>query len=159
MAGAVSYRVATSHDAPAMLACHGSEPADTRVAAYLDGEHHPQQALRPRVAYIAVVENEVVGYVAGHLTTRNSCAGEVQYLFVNPDYRRRGIGSELLQRLADWFTSQDARRVCVPIANDSPLEAKPFVESLGAIPIRRYWYGWDDIGQLLMGYRRMRCGD
>jgi GNAT superfamily N-acetyltransferase len=38
----------------------------------------------------------VVGYIAGHRTTRHHCAGEVQYLFVAPAYRRRGVATALL---------------------------------------------------------------
>ena len=146
----VTYRAATSRDASAMMSAHGSDAVDGRIAAYLDGRHHPQQALGPRTAFVALVDDLVVGYAAAHLTTRNGCAGEVQYLFVNPAYRRRGIGSELLRRLAGWLTTQGARRVCVPLANDSPPEAKPFLERAGAGPIRqRFWYGWDDITMTL----------
>ena len=53
MALHVSYRVATAIDAPAMLTSHGTDPADTRVAANLDGQHDPQQALHSRIAYVA----------------------------------------------------------------------------------------------------------
>jgi len=143
----VSYRVATSRDAPAMTLAHGSEPVDERIAAYLDGQHHPQHALEPRIAFVAIGGGSVAGYAAAHLTTRHGCAGEVQYLFVTPAYRRRGIGSELLRRLAGWLAAQGAHRVCVPLANDSAPEAKPFLEDAGAGPIgQRFWYGWDDIG-------------
>jgi GNAT superfamily N-acetyltransferase len=145
----VSFRVATSADVPAMVACHvtddGVIPYDPRMAAYLDGKSHPQQALPQRVGYIAFAESAVIGYIAGHLTTRNDCAGEVEYLFVSPKYRRRRIGTMLLRLLATWFTEQGARRVCAPIANDSPPEAKPFYEHAGAAPLRRFWYGWEDV--------------
>jgi GNAT superfamily N-acetyltransferase len=122
------------------------------MAAYLDGEHHPQRALGPRMAFVAMMGGAVVGYAAAHLTTRHGCAGEVQYLFVNPGYRRRGIGSELLRRLADWLTAQGAHRVCVPLANDSPPEAKPFLQRAGASPVQRFWYGWDNIGEAALSF-------
>ncbi len=90
-----------------MEACHvtkdGVIPYDGRMAAYLEGYHHPQKALLPRVGYVAVADGTVVGYIAGHLTTRNACAAEVQYLFVSPDYRRNGIGTALLKLMAAWF--------------------------------------------------------
>src|SRR5438552_9190725 len=140
--------MATESDVPAMAGCRLTDPAagraDTRMAAYFKGQHHPQQALLPRVGYVALADDGVVGYIAGHLTTRHGCAGEVQYLFVAPAYRRRGVATALLQLVAEWFGQQDAQRICVCVDADSPA-AQPFYESVGASPIRRYWYVWDDI--------------
>ena len=64
--------------------------ADNRMAAYFRGEHHPQLALMPRTGFIALLDGAAIGYIAGHLTTRHGCQGEVQYLFVASSYRRRG---------------------------------------------------------------------
>ena len=75
-------------------------PADSRIDAYFSGQHHPQQALPPRVGFVAVTEHSTIGYLAGHLTMHHGCAGEVQYLFVAPAHRRRGIATKLLQLLA-----------------------------------------------------------
>ena len=119
------------------------------MAAYFDGRHNPQQALPPRVGYLALENGAVVGYVAGHLTTRNGCAGEVQYLFVVSSRRRRGIGTGLLRLLAKWFEEGGVRTVCVAIAADRPPEARPFVESVGAIPLQKNWHGWQDIGNAI----------
>ena len=115
------------------------------MAAYFDHQHHPQQALLPRVGHVALADGIVVGYIAGHRTTRNGCDGEVQYLLVSPEWRRRGIATALLRLLADWFQTQAAQKVCVPIAADSPAEARPFFESMGAQPLKRNWYAWGDI--------------
>jgi hypothetical protein len=98
----VRIRVATSADVSAMAACRRTEqsagPADPRTAAYLDGRHHPQQALPARTAYVAVADGTVVDYIAGHQTTRHGCAGEVQYLFVAPEYRRYGTATATVSR-------------------------------------------------------------
>jgi GNAT superfamily N-acetyltransferase len=150
----IRFREAKTADVPAMARCRLADPtdngiADPRMAAYFDGQHHPHQALPPRVGYVASHKDEVVGYIAGHCTTRNGCSGEVQYLFVAPAYRRRGIGTSLLRLLAEWFHTQGAQRVCVPIAADSPPEAKPFCETVGASPLQRNWYAWQDIGMML----------
>jgi GNAT superfamily N-acetyltransferase len=144
----VHVRHATSADVPAMAACRLTDPAtgsaDTRMAAYFNGEHHPQQALTPRIGFIASTGFVVVGYIAGHLTTRHDCAGEVQYLFVAPGHRRHGVATRLLRHLADWFDEQGARKVCVCVDADSP-SAQPFYESAGASPFKKFWYVWDDI--------------
>lgn len=78
----VLYREATSVDAPAMaqgrLPDPVAGPPDPRMAAYLDRQHHPQQALPPRVGYVAMANDAVIGYIAGHRTRRLDCDGEVQ---------------------------------------------------------------------------------
>jgi GNAT superfamily N-acetyltransferase len=147
----IRFRVATSADVPAMATCRLTDaaagPADTRMAAYFAGKHHPQQALAPRVGYVALVRDTVIGYIAGHLTTRHGCAGEVQYLFVAPEFRRRRVATALLRLLADWFGTSRALKVCVCVDADSPA-AEPFYVAQGASPFRRLWYGWDDISVL-----------
>jgi len=148
--GDIAFRQATSSDVPVMTQCRLADPvagpADPRMAAYLDGEHHPQQALPPRVGYVASSGEQIVAYIAGHQTKRHGCEGELQYFFVAPAYRRRGVGTALLRLLARWFLEHGVRHVCVGIANDSPPEAKPFVEHHGALPLKRYWYAWEDVG-------------
>ncbi|HXH59911.1 MAG TPA: GNAT family N-acetyltransferase [Fimbriimonadaceae bacterium] len=118
------------------------------MAAYLQGQHHPHLALEPRVAYFATVDGAVVGYIAGHLTRRYECDGEVQYLYVAPEFRRTGVATALLRRLAEWFIAQEATRVCVDVNADSPA-AEPFYRSLGAQPLRPHWMVWDDIRNLV----------
>jgi GNAT superfamily N-acetyltransferase len=149
----VRFRQATSEDVPAMAQCRYAEPAagpaDPRIAAYFNGEHHPQQALLPRTGYVALRGEQVVGYIAGHQTKRHGCDGELQYLFVAPAYRRRGVGTALLRLLAEWFVECGARKICVGITNDSQPEAKPFVEHLGAVPLIKHWYAWGDIQLVL----------
>ena len=144
----VHFRKATSADVAAMAACQSADPANganPRMAAYFERQHHPQRALFPRVGYVAVANGEVIGYIAGHLTTRHDCEGEIQYLFVAPAQRRHGVATALLRLLAHWFQKQGAHRVCVAIAADSPPEAGPFHESVGAAPIKKHWYAWEDI--------------
>lgn len=156
----VTFRAATSADVSAMAHCRLSDPAagpaDQRMAAYFDGLHHPQRALAPRIGYVACADTRVVGYIAGHLTTRHDCAGEIQYLFVEPAHRRQGVATELLRLMARWFAEQlGARRVCVCLDADSP-SAQPFYAALGAsqlAPNRPLWYVWADIGLLIPGPR------
>jgi GNAT superfamily N-acetyltransferase len=149
----VAFRAATSAAVAAMARCRLADPAaglaDPRMEAYFNGQHHPQQALLPRAGYVALTGDQVIGYIAGHRTNRHGCEGEVQYLFVAPAYRRRGIATALLRLLAAWFHAESAKRVCVAVADDSPPEAKPFFESVGATPLKKHWYGWEDIAAVL----------
>jgi GNAT superfamily N-acetyltransferase len=147
----VIYRPAFSVDVPAMAASRNGDPAngpaDERMAAYLEGRHHPQQALAPRVAFVAMDEDRVAGYIAGHLTRRYDCDGEVQYLYVGPSYRRRGIATALLRMLACWFLEERALTVCVNVNLESP-SAQPFYEARGAATLNKYWMVWSDVSRL-----------
>src|SRR5881396_1727693 len=97
----VQYRESTSGDIRAMAQCRLTDPAarsaDPRMAAYFAGQHHPHQAMLPRVGYLALAGDDVIGYIAGHRTQRFGNDGEVQYLYVAPNYRRLGIASALLR--------------------------------------------------------------
>jgi len=154
----VRFREATSADVPAMERCRALDreagPADARMAAYLDGNHHPQHALPPRVGFLAFVADDVVGYVAGHATTRYSCSGEVQYLYVTPAYRRFGVARGLLSAVAGWFDANDIHRVCVNADVDSD-GAVAFYVAQGARPLNKYWYVWENIA-LLPGLQRVK---
>jgi GNAT superfamily N-acetyltransferase len=122
------------------------------MAAYLEGRHHPQHALGPRAAYLATVDGAVAGYIAGHLTRRYGCVGEVQYLYVAPAHRRAGIASRLLRQLVQWFEAQEAVRICVDVNDDSP-GARAFYVSQGARPLRPHWMVWPDISTVVAGQR------
>ena len=144
----IEYRKATSADVPAIADCRINDsdngPADTRIAAYLDGHHHPHQALPPRVAYLASIGDRVVGYIAGHRTERFGYDGELQYLYVVPAYRRSGIATALLEMLMEWFRQESINRVCVNVNVDSPA-AGLFYSSKGAKLLNRHWYAWENI--------------
>ncbi|HET9513254.1 MAG TPA: GNAT family N-acetyltransferase [Gemmatimonadales bacterium] len=148
MSSPIHYREATSGDVPEMARCRLSDPAagpaDQRMAAYLGGRHHPQQALAPRVACLARVDGAVVGYIAGHLTRRFGCDGELQYLFVAPSYRGTEVAGELLRFLARWFTRQGAVRICVNV-EPSNAAARAFYARHGATQLSAPWFVWSDI--------------
>ena len=144
----IQIQRATVADASRMTECRSGDqeagPADARMADYLDGRHHPQKALAGRAAFLATADGDVAGYIAGHLTRRFACEGELQYLYVAPAFRRSGIASMLLQELSRWFGEQGAARICVDVNDDSP-GARPFYASLGAQPLRPHWMFWPNI--------------
>jgi len=144
----VDYREATVADVAAMARSRLTDPAagraDERMEAYLERKHHPQLALAPRVAYVASVASAVVGYIAGHLTRRYGCDGEVQYLFVTPEYRGTGVAARLLRLQARWFTQQGARKICVNVEPGNAV-ARAFYARQGATELNRFWMVWDEI--------------
>jgi GNAT superfamily N-acetyltransferase len=145
----MQYRQAnrTDHAAMARLRSKAGGEEDRwlqRIAAYADYTHHPQQAREPRTLWVAIEGNILVGLIAGHLTRRLGCSGELQWLDVKEGWRNQGIGGGLLERLSEWFVAQGALKVCVNCAPDN-LPARNFYRSKGAQSIDDHWMVWKDI--------------
>jgi GNAT superfamily N-acetyltransferase len=111
---------------------------------YLIGEHHPQRALAGRAVFVAEVEGALVGFIAGHLTTRFGCDGELQWLLVAPAWRGSLTAGGLLQTLAAWFVCRTAPRVCVNVALEN-VRARRFYARCGAVELSEGWMVWPDI--------------
>jgi [ribosomal protein S5]-alanine N-acetyltransferase len=148
LASRVVYRQATVGDVPEMARSRASDAAagvaDPRMAAYLHGRHDPQHARAPRAGFVAVERDRIVGYIAGHLTRRYDCDGELQYLFVAAECRRRGIASELLACLFGWFREQGASRICVDVLPENGV-ARAFYGRYGAITLNRGWLVFPEV--------------
>lgn len=150
---AVTCRVAKLSDVPAMAAIRALEWEteqywNTRIAGYLSGEINPRHALRPRISFVAGDGEEIFGFVAGHLTRRHGCDGELEWINVAPNHRRSGIASELLKALAEWFLQNEARRVCIDVQPTNMI-ARKFYRRNGATDLNPHWMVWNDIGVVL----------
>ncbi|HXC94632.1 MAG TPA: GNAT family N-acetyltransferase [Edaphobacter sp.] len=149
----VIIRPAEPADMPAMASIRAqsweTEPYwHNRITRYLGGIHSPQHALAPRITFVAIDEErkqELVGFIAGHLTRRYNCDGELQWIDTLEQRRRQGIASTLLLPLAQWFEQQDALRVCVDPGNDI---ARSFYRHHGAEPLNQHWMVWKDIRKI-----------
>ncbi len=145
----VRYKQADNTDIPAMacIRAEGGEEggaSEDRMSRYLEGEHHPQHALLPRVVYVALENDSLAGYIVGHLTRRYACGGELQWVYVTPVRRGSGVASELLRLLAAWFVEREAYRVCVNVTPDN-IPARRFYTRHGAEPLNEHWLVWHDI--------------
>jgi GNAT superfamily N-acetyltransferase len=149
----ILYRSAQRSDIPHMARIWGLErgeggTSEERMTAYFDGQLHPQQALPPRVIYLAEEGDALVGYIAGHLTRRFGCDAELEWLYVIRERRRSGVASGLMPCLATWFQKQKAARVCVNVARTNTA-AIQFYAKHGATPTKPGWMVWDDFAQAI----------
>ena len=119
-----------------------------RISRYMNCELHPQKALMPRVSYVALEGNSVVGFIAGHLTRRYQCDGELEWINVVPELRGSEVATELLRLLAGWFAAQKTRRVCVNV-DPSNGAARRFYTRHGAVDLNPHWLVWPDINLVL----------
>jgi ribosomal protein S18 acetylase RimI-like enzyme len=117
-----------------------------RIQRYLDSESNPQHARQDRIAYVCVDGEFVVGLVAGHLTRRFGCDGELQWISVRPESRRHGVASQLFRHMAEWFVEQGAHRICVDVEPTNEA-ARRFYARHGAENLKPSWMVWKDIGQ------------
>ena len=145
----VLYRQARHSDIPMMAEIRAADWGTQeywreRILQYLMHKVHPWDALRPRVSFVCVEHQRVVGLIAGHLTRRFGCDGELEWISVRPECRSRGIASELLCRLAKWFVAHQAHRVCVDV-EPSNQAARRFYAGHGAEDLKPHWMVWKDI--------------
>jgi RimJ/RimL family protein N-acetyltransferase len=145
-------RPATPADIPHMAAIRAleweTESFWTRsITLYLTGEHSPREALRDRAAFVALVGDELIGFVAGHRTRRHSCDGELQWLNIAPTHRGRGIADQLIARMGEWFVEQNAFRICVDVQPQN-LAARKVYARCGAVPLNPHWMVWEDSSRM-----------
>lgn len=146
-------REATVADVPALAAIRArfwgtEEYWRERITGYLQRTLHPQLALPDRVIYFAMIGSDSVGLVAGHLTRRLGCNGELEWIDVVPERRRLGIASALLRKQAEWFVRQNATRVCVDVQSDNAVARSLYAKHC-AMPLNPHWMVWNDIGDVL----------
>jgi GNAT superfamily N-acetyltransferase len=149
----IRYREAQRSDLPRMARIWGLEKgeggtSEERMTAYFDGLHHPQHSLLPRVIYVAFEGDALIGYIAGHLTRRYGCDGELEWIYVVPELRQGGVASGLMTYLAAWFRQQNASRVCVNVASWNTV-AIHFYAKHGAELMKPGWMLWNDIAVAL----------
>jgi ribosomal protein S18 acetylase RimI-like enzyme len=145
----VLYRPSETSDIPIMARIRAAEWETeeywrTRISQYLAGELHPKHALLPRVSFCAMEGDSLVGFIAGHLTRRHECDGELEWINVIPARRGSGIADELVRQLATWFTFQNAARICVDV-DPANTAARRFYMRNGATELKPHWLVWNDI--------------
>jgi len=153
---AVHYRLAEKADIPAMGRIRAAEWETeeywrVRISRYLNCELHPEQVLMPRVSYVALEAESLVGFIAGHLTRRYACDGELEWINVIPECRGSAVASELLRLLAAWFAEQKASRICVDVEPNNTT-ARRFYKRYGADDLNEHWLVWNDI-KVVLGQR------
>lgn len=119
---------------------------EDRIRNYSLGLINPQQALLPRIIYVAVYNERVVSFIAGHLTTRFNCDGELQWIDTLPEFQHKGIASHLVKQLAAWFINNNVYKVCVDPGNEL---ARNFYAKNGATDLNDHWMFWNDIRMIV----------
>jgi ribosomal protein S18 acetylase RimI-like enzyme len=154
----ITCREAREADVEAMARIRAAEWGDEeywkkRIAGYMECEIQPQRALKSRAVYVAMENDKVVGFVAGHLTRRYQCDGELEWINVCTEQRGKGIADALLRQLAEWFVAQQASKICVDV-QPTNMAARKFYRRQGAEELNPHWMVWKNIRAVFGSSRR-----
>lgn len=149
----LKFREAQTSDIPAMARIRAAEWEteeywNKRIRAYMAGELDPKFALKPRVNYVCYEDDLLIGFIAGHLTTRHACQGELEWINVIRERRGSGAAAGLIRTLAKWFVELNALRICVDVEPSNAI-ARRFYARHGAEDLKPHWMVWNDIRVVL----------
>lgn len=61
--------------------------------------------------FVATADGSIVGFAQSYLASRRETVGEIDWIHVDPEYRGRGVGSRLLERVERELRGRDATRI------------------------------------------------
>jgi ribosomal-protein-alanine N-acetyltransferase len=99
------------------------------------------QETNPLSFLVAEVGGSVIGYIIG--TVRWMNVGHVLAIGVDPQHRRKGVGTTLMERLIDYFRKRGVSKVRLE-ARESNWEARKFYSSLGFSEVGKVPYYYSD---------------
>ena len=113
---------------------------------YFNRTIHTETISVHRTIYVAMIKLNIVGYIAGHLTSQPNPQGEIRSMNILKPQWGKGVEVNLLRILARWFRSRGVASVCVDVAVHNPY--KEFYTRHGATAVNGSLYRWDDIGKV-----------
>ena len=113
---------------------------------YFDRTSRAETTRIQRAIYVAMVKLNIVGYIAGHLTSRPDPQGEIQSMNILKPQLGKGVEVNLLRKLARWFKNQGAASVCVNVIEHDP--HKELYAQHGAKVVNDSLCRWEDIDRL-----------
>jgi GNAT superfamily N-acetyltransferase len=116
-----------------------------RWITYFRGKS-PKSSKPERQVMKAVLDDQIIGFIAVHLTTRFGIDSEIQNFYVSFERQRKGVGRALLASVLPWLIAQQARSLCVGIAEGNPYQG--FYLKSGGYYHNPHWIVWSDLNIL-----------
>lgn len=114
---------------------------------YFNRTSHTETISLHRTIYVAMIKLNIVGYIAGHLTSHPDPQGEIQSMNILKPQWGKGVEVNLLRNLVKWFKYRGVTSVCVNVTKNNPYEE--FYTQRGAKVVNDSLYRWDNIGKLV----------
>jgi len=74
---------------------------------------------------------DLIGYCISSIS--KDCAGELDSIYIEDEFRKRGVGSGLVRDSIEWMKSRACAHIIVGVANGNE-SALPFYEKFGFLP-------------------------
>jgi GNAT superfamily N-acetyltransferase len=113
-----------------------------RWETYFAGDS-PESSKPERVVFKAMVGDKMIGYIAGHLTTRYGKDAEIQSFYLLKKHQRKGFGAQMLAHFINWLKPYHVKTLCVGVRSNNPYQQ--FYLKHGGIHFNEHWIGWDDV--------------
>ncbi|SHH60132.1 Acetyltransferase (GNAT) family protein [Caloranaerobacter azorensis DSM 13643] len=78
-----------------------------------------------------VEKNVNIGYCISTINDRN--IGEIESLYIEPDYRKLGIGNEFMRNALDWMDLNNVKSICIGVSVGNE-EVLSFYKKYGFFP-------------------------
>ena len=99
----------------------------TRARNNLEKDIERKSKVDPELFLIGLIDNKLVATVMGGYEGHR---GWVNYLAVNPDYQRRGLGRQIMEAVENRLQDMDCPKINLQIRTDNQ-EAVVFYEHIG----------------------------
>lgn len=116
-----------------------------RWQTYFDGKS-PQSSFPQKIILKAIQEDKIIGYLAGHFSSRYNLEAEIQSFYVLKEFQRQGIGKALLQKYVEWLLDNERKSLCVGF--NPANKYKSFYEKFGGLYLNEHWIYWNDLERL-----------
>jgi ribosomal-protein-alanine N-acetyltransferase len=100
------------------------------------------------ISLVAKLNSQIVGFIVGTIyRERNALFGHVLTVDVLPEYRRKGIGLKLLQKMENIFKEKNIRTCCLEVRENN-IAALSLYRKLGYVEVgklKKYYKNADGI--------------
>jgi ribosomal protein S18 acetylase RimI-like enzyme len=119
-----AVRVAVREDIPGMHHVRLAVQENRLTSSAIREEHYIPAIEQSGRGWVAVEDDEVLGFAVGNTTT-----GNIWALFVDPSHEGRGIGRSLHDQMITWLFKSGLRRLW--LSTDRNTRAQAFYEASG----------------------------
>lgn len=82
-----------------------------------EGKNYFIDMIENNKVYVAIINNEIIGYLAGQIGVDKPCitrfTAEIDNMYIKNEYRKNGIGKLLIDRFKEYCEEKEVERIIV----------------------------------------------